>query len=300
VVRERLNPDLLFSRNGSFRDEGRQVKPGAQDLGNKVLSTLVDGAKRSGNHILATDTILNDGVSLPKRVRKAPTTSSSSWYYHANSPVLRITDSVAQHLKREFPRGEVRTGYGSEAVHLRQKEGCHRLPSCCWPRISGKPAWPSSPSLNEKLDMLRRGIKDTYPDHIVGGSFTSIRLREFNSNIELVKRTISRAVIGVRSDIAVPVKYWKYFCYRWNFLILSVAGAMPSGLARFLASIWLRDPYSLWLERRVTLKQYLRELPLSVYNRGVAAFSAHQSDWYADEDSPFTSDADSLTSSQLD
>jgi hypothetical protein len=256
-----------------LRENGRASKRGARD------PTIQHSEK---------ETVLGDSPKM------------SRYWYHANSPTIRLNESEKLAFSKHFVCGELRIGYGSMAVHQSQSSGCEALPRSCWPRISGKPAWPSSPNLNEFLDMSRRGIKNCSRDVRVGGSFASIQLSEFNSNIELAKRVISRNVLGIRSDVKVPEKFWKFFCYRWNFLILSVHGKMPAGLARFLASVWITNPYSLWLERRVTLKQYLRELPLSVYNRGVAAFAEHQSDWYSSADSTFTSCACSVSSSQLD
>jgi len=235
-----------------------------------------------------------------KEGTKPPLATQSPYWYHANSPTIILNQNERRFVASRFSRGQIRTGYGSYSVHQDQSSGCETLPRSCWPRISGKPAWPSSPNLNEYLDMLRKGVKNDSPNVRVGGSIASTTLRVFNSNIELAKRVIARNVLAIRSDKAVPVKYRKYFCYRWNFLVLSIHGVMPSGLARFLASVWLTDPFSLWLERKVTLKSYLRELPLSVYNRGVAAFAAHQFDWYASAESSFTSSDCSVSSSQLD
>jgi hypothetical protein len=56
---------------------------------------------------------------------------------------------------------------------------------------------------------------------------------------------------------------------------------MPIGLARFLASIWVTDPHSLWLERPETLKQCLKRVPVRIYNS------------IGDTDSVFTFESDS-------
>lgn len=226
---------------------------------------------------------------------------SSPYWFHANSPTIKLNEYESKAFKSAFSRLELRTGYGSESVHRSQSSTCALLPKGCWPRISGSLAWPSSPNLNEKLDMLRRGVKDTYAGvntHARAPGFTKCTLRQFNENIELVKRIVSHSVYGIRSDVAVPIQYRKYFCYRWNFLILSTHGNMPAGLARFLASKWITNPSSLWLDRRVSLKQYLRQVPSAIFDRAVAVFSEHQFDWYSKEESSFTSsDSDSSTTS---
>jgi hypothetical protein len=70
-----------------------------------------------------------------------------------------------------------------------------------------------------------------------------------------------RHVVGLRSDVEVPEKYLGYFRYRWGFLILTAPFILPIGLTRFIVSLWVRNPHSLWLEWFGTLKQYLRVVP---------------------------------------
>jgi hypothetical protein len=113
--------------------------------------------------------------------------------------------------------------------------------------------------------MIRFG--DAPNDLVYDNATVAVPLRQFNTDIGLARRIIRRQVIGIRSDIAVPEKFWGYFRYRWNFLILTSPTSLPSGLTRFLASVWCTDPHSLWLERKVTLKQYLRDVPRAVLNR---------------------------------
>lgn len=89
----------------------------------------------------------------------------------------------------------------------------------------------------------------------------------------MAKMIIRRQVIGVRSDTAVPQRYREYFRYRWNFLILT-APRIPIGLARFLAGQWLTKPSSLWLERKESLKKFLRKVPVGICNDARDRFSS--------------------------
>jgi len=56
----------------------------------------------------------------------------------------------------------------------------------------------------------------------------------------------------------VPKKFLEYFRYRDGFLILAVRHALPIGLVRFLLSLWIRCPLSLWLVEPVRFKYYLK------------------------------------------
>jgi hypothetical protein len=114
------------------------------------------------------------------------------------------------------------------------------------------------------MDMLRRGIP---PLEVEAPSVTrKVPFSDFNDSIDLANRIVSHNVIGIRSNVEIPKKFLGHFRYRWNFLILTTY-RMPPGLARFLASKWLLDPTSLWLERKVSLKRFLREVPVAIYNR---------------------------------
>lgn len=192
------------------------------------------------------------------------------FYYNARSSrVVELDKSTRDHIRAELPPGHVRTQCGSITVLKSQIAAVKKLPSNAWPTVNSRPAWPSTPTMPEWLEMLRRGVKHSSELFVERGKTVRSTIREFNSNIDLAKRVVHRQIVGVRADVSIPSKYLGCFRYRWGFLILT-APYLPSGLARFLASIWCTNPYSLWLERKVTLKQYLRELPLSILNRAVA------------------------------
>jgi hypothetical protein len=86
-------------------------------------------------------------------------------------------------------------------------------------------------------------------------------LQEFNRNPRLASRVIGQYVIGLRSDIEVPEVFLGHFRYCNGFSILTTPYKVPIGLARFLASIWITDPHSLWLSESGTLKKILRKIP---------------------------------------
>lgn len=193
------------------------------------------------------------------------------WYYNATQLQPVLNKYQVELIRKVLPPGSVRLGYGNLSVHRRQEREVLRLHETSWPSYHDGPAWPTTPTFNEWLEMIRYG---NFPlDRVYDNCTLQVSLRQFNSDIGLAKRIIRRQIIGIRSDIAVPAKYWGYFRYRWNFLILTSPTCLPSGLTRFLASIWCTDPHSLWLERKVTLKQYLRSVPKSVFNRSTYAVS---------------------------
>jgi hypothetical protein len=154
---------------------------------------------------------------------------------------------------------------GNPNYHEANVKGAKRLRQQDWPSYrDGRPAWPSSPTFFEKMDQLRRGF--TYPEMPAPSVTRRVSLADFNDSIDLANRIISFNVIGIRSNVEIPSKYLGHFRYRWNMLILTTYKC-PPGLARFLASRWLCDPTSLWLERAVPLKKFLREVPVAIINR---------------------------------
>lgn len=204
---------------------------------------------------------------------RANTRDFPRWVYHAHNVAPPVLDQeTALQIRQGLPAGSVRTGYNDNVVAWRQATGVRKLRPQDWPSICGKPAWPSSPSFNEWLEMCRRGAKssgDIAPT-IPSGRTCRVRLGQFNDFRELVVRVASTQIVGVRADVEVPQKFWGSFRYRWGFLILT-APCLSIGLARFLVGRWCTDPCSLWLARRVTLKQYLRAVPAPLMERALAS-----------------------------
>jgi len=127
-------------------------------------------------------------------------------------------------------------------------------------KVSGNYLYPTSPTFLERLEMIRSDVSSERVQ--LYGRYVRVSLSVFNENSRLAVRLIGHRVYGLRSDVEVPNKWFGYFRYCNGFSIVTAPRAMPIGLARFLASIWVTDPHSLWLERPETLKQSLRRVPV--------------------------------------
>jgi len=174
---------------------------------------------------------------------------------------------------------KVRVGYGSLAAHRSNREAVFKLPVDQWPSLSGRSLWPSSLTINELLEASQRGWTE-YPSIPPPPIITRVGVREFNGNPFLAKEIVRRNVVGIRSDLEIPKRYLDHFRYRRNFLILT-APVIPIGLARFLASVWITDPSSLWLERMVSFKKFLKGfVATAIVDRSRARLS--DPNWYLD------------------
>lgn len=219
----------------------------------------------------------------------SPVGNRKSRHPSAITPLLSVSE-IAE-LRQALPGWKsLRLTSGDTGVHLSNKRLVARLPAAMWPRRFNKPLWPSTPSITEWIEMLRRGVKQPR-DRVVVEPRARRSLKQFNSDIELASETITRNVIGIRSDERVPEEFLEYFRYRWGFLLLHTR-AIPAGLARFLASRWLTRPSSLWLEERLTLKSYLRKLPLSVIYRSEERKVRHNMSPSLMSDSEYDSEPD--------
>jgi hypothetical protein len=228
------------------------------------IQTKSDSPAFRRTDILCRDPYWNGGHPCSLYIGKTKV-QRSDWYYPATMLQPVLNKYQVGLIREVLPPGSVRLGYGDLSVHLRQESRVLKLDSNSWPSIHDRPAWPSTPTFNEWLEMVRYGETPSF--QVYDNATVALSLRQFNADAELAKRIIRRQVVGVRSDIAVPEKFWGYFRYRWNFLILTSPTALPIGLARFLAGLWCSDPHSLWLERKVSLKQYLRQVPRSALRR---------------------------------
>jgi len=206
---------------------------------------------------------------MPVNVEDRKSSVFDRFYYNARSGSLVIDAMTNCMIKELLAPGSIRTGYGSLPVFRSQSTQVKKLSREAWPTVAGKPAWPSSPTITEWLEMVRRAAKSSSDHWVPSGKTAVVTRREFNDNIVLARMIVVRQIVGLRADVEIPRKFLKYFRYRWGFLILTYAN-IPAGLVRKLASIWIMDPYSLWLERRVSLRTFLRQVPLSVLNRAAA------------------------------
>jgi hypothetical protein len=175
---------------------------------------------------------------------------------------LSLGKAQSTFVRGIFPHGQVRTVYGCAAVHEWQSRESRTLPETDWPRLGTRSAWPSTPTVTELVAMGRRGLTPL-PMRKEGYSLKQkVSLAQFNSDAELCSHIVRRNIVGIRSDIKVPEDYLGHFSYRWGFLILTARqGKLPTGLARFLAGQWLKCPSNLWLQDKVSLKRFLREVP---------------------------------------
>jgi len=165
-------------------------------------------------------------------------------------------------IREVFP--ENRSRRFDLAVHNLNKQSLIKLKQEELPRdkVSGDYIFPSSPTFLERLEMIRSNVS-LEPKPREYGHYVRISRREFNeeTHSKVAVRLIGQRVYGIRSDMKVPQKYFGHFRYCNGFLILTAPQDVPIGLARFLASIWVTDPHSLWLERPESLKQSLRQVP---------------------------------------
>jgi len=245
-------------------------------------------------------------LRMPVKVETREDSVFDRFYYTARSGSLVIDAMTNCMIKDLLSPGSIRTGYGSLSVFRSQSTSVKKLSRGAWPTVAGRSAWPSSPTIVEWLEMVRRGAKSSSDLWVPSGKTALVTRREYNENIELARRIIVRQVVGLRADVEIERRFLRYFQYRWGFLIL-IHTKLPAGLVRKLTAIWLADPYSLWLERRVSLRTFLRQVPLSVLNRSAAKIAPEAvSDYSETEHRAFTKPADwyaesySAHSSELD
>jgi len=191
----------------------------------------------------------------------------SAWYYHADTAVNTVDDCTHRWFREFLTHGTVWTGACANAVHHSQRLEVKPLKSSDWPSDPLGPSWPSFPSIPEWMEMLRKGIdpfcRKELEEPVGHAGYTRVSRGEVKENSFLATRIVLNAIVGIRSSIEVPRKFLRFFRYRQNFLILCVRGKLPIGLVRFLLAQWTQCPYSLWLRRACTLKQYLRKVPIS-------------------------------------
>jgi len=220
----------------------------------------------------------------------------SPWYYHSGTLLTTIDDCTRRWFREFLVHGTVWTGASMNAVHRSQRLTVKPLKSSDWPRSLLGPSWPSFPSIPEWMEMLRRGV-DPFAqpcyEAVKGDSgYTRVSRRELHDNHVIATRIVLNAIVGIRSSVEVPRKFLKYFRYGENFLILSVQHNLPIGLVRFLLGKWCVSPYSLWLRRASTLKQYLRKVPSSLVIRARLRLAEYSQGLYLAGAGSCTSPAD--------
>lgn len=187
------------------------------------------------------------------------------WYYHENS-LVNVVDDLTRKWFRDFlSHITIWTGACDNAVHRSHRLTVRPLKSTDWPKDHLGLSWPSYPSIPEWMGMMRRGIdpaaQPCYKAVEAHSGYTRVSRSEVSSNCFLATKIVTNAIVGIRSSVAIPSVFRRYFRYRENFLILTANYMLPIGLVRFLLGQWCKAPYSLWLRRAVPLKKFLREVP---------------------------------------
>jgi hypothetical protein len=207
----------------------------------------------------------------------------SPWYYHADSLVNTVDDCTRRWFREFLVHGSVWTGACINAVHRSQRLSVKPMKSSDWPSDPLGPSWPSFPTIPEWLEMLRKGIdpfgRPELKEPVAQSGYTRVNRGELHDNHALATAIVANVIVGIRSSTEVPSKYLGYFRYGHGFLILACTYALPIGLVRFLLGRWCVAPYSLWLRRQCTLKQYLRKVPISLVKRArlrLAEYSASE------------------------
>lgn len=269
-VRERLHPSKLFSK--SLRGCWVELRASAQNrkiaFGNHRVFLYGHTGERSKTSYAArtcseTPTLQNSDDT--------EVWNFSPWYYHADSPVNTIDDCTRRWFREFLVHGSVWTGACVNAVHRSQRLLVKPMKSSDWPSDPLGPSWPSFPTIPEWLEMLRKGIDPFERPELKApegqSGYTRVSRGELHSNYVLATLIVSNVIVGVRSSTEIPSKYLGYFRYGHGFLILACTYSLPIGLVRFLLGRWCVSPYSLWLRRQSTLKQYLRTVPISLVKR---------------------------------
>jgi len=201
-------------------------------------------------------------LSFPKEIRELSELTTGQ-LRHA---VYRVCSSYGSHyvidhrivryIQQVLP-GVCRLVRPNVDLHAWQSRVAKPLKSEDWPRLGARPAWPSSPTFNEMLEMQRAGLQPISmlrPPVRLG----HVTVSEFNDNAGLRARLVAKQVVGIRSDVGLPRIFLDRFRYRRGFLILTVRYNLPAGLVRFLTGQWIRNPHNLWLREKVSFKHYLK------------------------------------------
>lgn len=172
---------------------------------------------------------------------------------------LTIDDSLSNLVHQVFPDGQISTVNPDFRVHKSQVGEVKPLAKTDWPRLETRPAWPSTPTFIEMLEMSRRGLTVRPWNNHDGYSATyRITACQLKRNVQLASAIVAHQIIGVRSWVKIPRKFLGFFRYRWNFLILTTRWSLPAGLVRFLIGQWKTNPYNLWLKDKCFLRTFLR------------------------------------------
>jgi hypothetical protein len=142
-----------------------------------------------------------------------------------------------------------------------------RLPRTQVPRVT-RAVWPSSPDIFEVLEMSRRGKNLPPRDKLPLTVPNCITKKSVSDDIRLASGIVRQQIVGVRLNMGVPEKFLGYFRRHHGFLILVSRYKIPAGLVRFLLSLWIRTPTSLWLVENCRFKRFLKRHVPTDFVRG--------------------------------
>jgi hypothetical protein len=96
----------------------------------------------------------------------------------------------------------------------------------------------------------------------LGPGFTeSVTWSYVKEHPDLLKKIVSKNIIGLRSDIEIPRKFLGYFSYSGKYNLLTVMYNHPMSLTLFLLDKWRKQKHKCFLLLPVSFKKFLRQVP---------------------------------------
>jgi hypothetical protein len=148
-----------------------------------------------------------------------------------------------------YCRGKTSQQYGRNGSRL-------LLSKTNWPAAK----IPSYPTFFEFGVALASGVSPETDAFDPSGTYRIDRREFWSKRPGRRTRVAHHMIYGIRAIHGVPGKFRRYFGYRWGFLILT--GRPPPPLADWLLKVWRTRPRSLWLRRRLSFRNFLKQAPL--------------------------------------
>lgn len=128
-----------------------------------------------------------------------------------------------------------------------------------WPTHLGKGVIPNFPDFHEYHVFGKRDKSIDY----YSGKRCRVTWSYLKENPSVLKKIVSKNILGLRFDIPIPKKYQGYFRYCGKFNFLTVLYNHPIGLTSFLLRRWRVEPYKCFLVSPVGFKNFLKSVPES-------------------------------------
>jgi len=266
-----LSPEVRFrprrKRGKASRPSGRVLPPEALfQLSGPLLKHYLRACDRGylGGPVFwlrsryardAVRPLARKGITFPPRRGWSVFDTASPLHWKVSSKV-----SVDCEAHRGF-RGELTRRNMNFMVLARQSREVGKLPRRSWPtdQRSGRPLWPSYPTISESWEAYWRNQDNPDSSLVVSYLSSPVQLKQVRDNPKLAEKVVRHNICGVRADVSVPGKYLHYFKYRWGFLILRPKTHLSIGVVRFLLSQWKRDRRELLQFKALPLRIFLRE-----------------------------------------